>query len=299
MIEVARMRAIAISWTGAMVVERIQEVGIARHDDGAAPVQRVDRVAAEEPLEIRLNGEALAVIMRTPGDDIHLAAGFLCAEEIVTSADDIGTIAHCKSGTDPNLENVVNVTLTPERRASADAMLAQRKAERATITSASCGVCGKKTIESLATHAKAFEREPVLDPALIGALPKRLRAAQEVFDATGGLHGAAIFSPDGKLLVVKEDVGRHNAVDKCVGALLLSEVVPFRGVAPHVLMVSGRTSFEIVQKALVAGVQIVAAVSAPSSLAVDLARNFRMGLVGFVRDGGFNVYSGVLASNGR
>ncbi|MCK6552005.1 formate dehydrogenase accessory sulfurtransferase FdhD [Myxococcota bacterium] len=272
-----------------MTRARIRQFDVTAHGPERRDA-RSDRVAIEEPLEIRIDGAPLAVVMRTPGDDLELAAGFLFAEEILRSSDDIGTIAHCRSGNDPDLANVVDVRLAAERRGTVEAVLAQRKAERSTVTSASCGVCGKKTIESLQASARPFPEAAVIDAALVATLPARLRAAQEVFDATGGLHASAIFSPTGELLVAREDVGRHNAVDKCVGALLLREQLPLRG--PHVLMASGRTSFEIVQKALVARIQSVASVSAPSSLAIELARASNMGLAGFVRDGSLNVYAG-------
>jgi FdhD protein len=250
---------------------------------------REDGVAGEEPLEIRVDGAPLAVVMRTPGDDIELAAGFLASEGIITSADDVDTIRHCQTGQDRGYENVVDARLSQVRRGSVEAMLAKRKAERATVTSASCGVCGKVTIESLHSSAPPFAKKPEPDLSLIASLPSRLRAEQDIFRKTGGLHAAAIFDGDGLLEVVREDVGRHNAVDKCVGFLLLQESLP---ISRATLMVSGRTSFEIVQKALVARIQTVAAVSAPSSLSVELARASNMALFGFVRDGNLNAYAG-------
>lgn len=245
----------------------------------------------EEPLEIRLAGEPLAVVMRTPGDDLPLTAGFLLAEQIIVHSDDLGTMRHCQTG-DPETEgNVVDVRLSPSRAAAAASQLAQKKAERATVTSASCGVCGKKTIESLAASCPPLPRRPSIEPTLLLSLPGRLRAAQTVFEATGGLHAAAIFDRQGALLVLKEDVGRHNAVDKCLGALLLEERMP----GPEsILFVSGRTSFEIVQKAIVGRIGTVASVSAPSSLAIELASAANLVLVGFVRGETFNVYSGHL-----
>jgi FdhD protein len=275
-----------------MVVERIRDLDVLKVKSGAAEMAK-DRIACEEPLEIRIEQEPLAVIMRTPGDDIELTLGFLYAEEIIRHSDDVGTIAHCKSGTDPNLENVVNVTLAPDRKGSIEAKLAQKKAARSTVTSSSCGVCGKLTIESLQASALPFAEAAVIDTQLISRLPGALRDAQQVFEQTGGLHGAALFDRTGTLLVVREDVGRHNAVDKCVGAMLMREALP---VAGAILMVSGRTSFEILQKALMARVQTVAAVSAPSSLAVELARASNMGLCGFVRGEKINVYAGEIAT---
>lgn len=271
--------------------ERITEVGIERYD-GAAGESRVDRVATEEPLELRLAGQPLAVIMRTPGDDLALAAGFLLAEQIITHPDDLGTMRHCRTG-DPETEgNVVDVQLSPARAAAASALLAQRKAERATVTSASCGVCGKKTIASLAADCPPFTDFAAIDPARLRALPDRLRAAQQVFEVTGGLHAAAVFDQAGALLCAKEDVGRHNAVDKVVGELFLKEHLPIPGA---LLFVSGRTSFEIIQKAVVARISTVASVSAPSSLAIELAMAHRLSLVGFVRGESLNVYAGRLA----
>lgn len=270
--------------------DRITAVGVERWE-GQAGSSRPDQVVTEEPLEIRLAGEPLAVVMRTPGDDLPLTAGFLLAEQIIVHSDDLGTMRHCQTG-DPETEgNVVDVRLSPARASVAASQLAQRKAERATVTSASCGVCGKKTIESLAASCPPLPRRPTIDPALILSLPGRLRAAQTVFEATGGLHAAAIFDRQGALLVLKEDVGRHNAVDKCLGTLLLEEKTP----GPEsILFVSGRTSFEIVQKAIVGRIGTVASVSAPSSLAIELATAANLVLVGFVRGEAFNVYSGHL-----
>ena len=271
-----------------MTVERIRDfVVLAQASDGAS-ANRADSVVVEEPLEIRLDGAPLAVVMRTPGHDIELAAGLLLAEEVVTCSDDFASIAHCTDGDDPNLTNVVTVKLTAERAGLAATRLAMKNAERATIASASCGVCGKRTIESLHTAAPPFDTAPTIDFALIARLPAALRQAQEVFDATGGLHAAAIFDSQGNLLVAREDVGRHNAVDKCVGYLMLREALPVPGA---VMMLSGRASFEMVQKALVARIPIIASVSAPSSLAVELARESRIGLCGFVRGASLNQYS--------
>jgi FdhD protein len=263
-------------WFGLdVVVERIRAFEITRLRSGE-PIKERDRVAVEEPLEIRVNGAPLAVVMRTPGHDVDLVAGLLLAEEVVRSTGDLLTIAACD-------ENVVEVQLT----GSTDT----RRAERSLLTSSSCGVCGKRTIESLHASAPAFEHAPEIDPELISLLPDRLREVQELFAETGGLHGAAVFDQKGELVVVREDVGRHNAVDKCLGHLFLRERLPLTSVG---LIVSGRVSFEIVQKALVARVPLIAAVSAPSSLAVELARASNMALVGFVRGGGFNVYAGAL-----
>ncbi len=270
-----------------MARARIVEVGVSSLNAGSLQ-SRPDAVAVEEPLEIRLQDEALAVVMRTPGHDLELAAGFLLAEGIVAEADDLVTLRHCEDGTDEAYENVVNATLSGARAESAGSLLARRKAERSTVTSASCGVCGKRSIESLQVDAPPFDAQPELQAESFLVMPHRLREAQAVFDKTGGLHAAGVFDSDGQLLVVREDIGRHNAVDKCVGYLLMREMLPMQGAT---LMVSGRCSFEIVQKALLARIQTICAVSAPSSLAIELADKSRMGLLGFVREGSLNVYT--------
>jgi FdhD protein len=281
-----------------VAVERIRAVSRHRFASGAGQAPRLeagdeDRVVVEEPLEIRLDGVSLAVVMRTPGHDIELAAGLLVAEEILLEPDDVATIAHCREGTDPDLENVVNVRLMPAATARVAARRAREKAERSLVSSASCGVCGKRTIESLHAAAPPFETPPRLEPealARLAALPEAMRTEQPLFDATGGLHATAVYGPDGRCLVLREDVGRHNALDKCVGHLFLREQLPVRGA---VLALSGRSSFEMVQKALVARIQTLVAVGAPSSLAVELARASNMGLCGFARDGRLSIYAGL------
>jgi len=246
---------------------------------GGEQVAKTDRAAIEEPLEIRLHTRPFAVIMRTPGNDRELAAGFLLAERVIRSGDDLGTIAHCTSS------NVLNVTLTDEAAASLDQLLAGR---RNVTTNSSCGLCGRQTIDSLASDAPPIRAPMTVASRVIVSLPGKLRETQAVFDETGGLHGAGLFAADGTLVDSAEDVGRHNAVDKVVGRMLLRERLPL---VDHVLCVSGRTSFEIVQKALFAGIPVVAAVSAPSSLAIDLAEAFGITLVGFVRGDSFNIYA--------
>ena len=251
-----------------------------------AKASQPDRVATEEPLEIRLHGRPFAVIMRTPGADRELAAGFLLAERVIRSADDLGTIEYCTSVDRPeSAENIVNVTLVEEAERAVDRLLEGR---RNVTTNSSCGLCGRQTIESLAVDAPPLEADVTIASSIILALPDKLRASQTVFDETGGLHAAGLFTADGTLVDVAEDVGRHNAVDKVVGRMLMRERLPL---SDHVLCVSGRTSFEIIQKALFAGIPIVAAVSAPSSLAVDLAEAFGITLLGFVRGDTFNVYA--------
>lgn len=256
---------------------------------GGSRSSDLDRAATEEPLEVRLHGRPFAVIMRTPGADRELAAGFLLSERVLLSADDLGTIEYC---TNPaNLENpanpgnVVTVTLancTPE---ALDRLLADR---RLVTTNSSCGLCGRLTIESIRADAPPLVCFWTMAPAVVASLPETLRAAQAVFRETGGLHAAGLFSPDGALQDVAEDVGRHNAVDKVIGRALMREELPLSGRA---LFVSGRSSFEIVQKALFGGIPLVASVSAPSSLAIELAEEAGITLVGFVRGDRFNIYT--------
>jgi FdhD protein len=253
---------------------------------GSRRTADADCAAVEEPLEVRLHGRAFAVIMRTPGADRELAAGFLLSERVITAFDDLGTIAHCTDQpTDQTAQfaNVVNVTLT-------DAAQAERAwvERRQTMTNSSCGLCGRRTIESLSTDVAPVTSAVAVDAATLAALPARLRGVQAVFDDTGGLHAAGLFDVSGGLLDSAEDVGRHNAVDKVIGRRLLADELPL---GQSILFVSGRTSFEIVQKALFARIPIVASVSAPSTLAISLAADMGMTLAGFVRGEGFNVYT--------
>lgn len=264
---------------------RIQTVDVIRVGAGAAARVR-DLAAAEEPLEIRLQGSPFVVTMRTPGADRELAAGFLLSERIITSADDLGAIRHCSAASAAAEGNVLNVLLVGQAAARAKAALAGRRLVTAT---AACGVCGRRSIDDLMLDAPPIVAGSSIAAASVTTLPGRLRAAQTVFDETGGLHAAGLFDCTGALVSIAEDVGRHNAVDKAIGSQLLSNRWPLGDVA---LFVSGRTSFEIVQKAVVAGVPIVAAVSAPSSLAIDLARAANVTLLGFVRGDTFNIYSG-------
>ncbi|NQX27309.1 formate dehydrogenase accessory sulfurtransferase FdhD [Microbacteriaceae bacterium VKM Ac-2854] len=249
--------------------------------------RREDVLAAEEPLEIRVGGRRFSVTMRTPGDDFDLVAGFLVSEGVVTAAEHLAAMRHCASDspTGENLYNVVDATV----RGGRASLLVDR--ERAVFTSSSCGVCGLASIDAVSTESAWSVAEDALaiDPELITALPDRLREAQGLFDRTGGAHAAGLFAADGTLLCLREDVGRHNAVDKVVGWALRNELLPLRGT---VLQVSGRASFELVQKAVMAGIPALAAVSAPSSLAVDLARRSGLTLVGFSRGAGFNIYAG-------
>jgi len=242
----------------------------------------MDLIAAEEPLEIRVDGRAVAITMRTPGHDLDLAAGFLYTEGVIDGPDDLRAVAHIDDPSAPK-GNTVDTVL------AAGVPAARRhKADRAMFASSSCGVCGKESIARLMTeHAPLTTR---LDPApqVLTALPERLREEQAVFDQTGGLHAAALVTPDGTLEIVREDIGRHNAVDKIVGWRLRADTVP---IDDRIMLVSGRVGFEIVQKALVARIPVIAAVGAPSSLAVELARDAGMLLIGFLRDGRYNRYT--------
>jgi FdhD protein len=258
-------------------------------EDGKMRV-RPDTLATEEPMEIRLltGGErqTVAVTMRTPGADFELAAGFLYGEGIVKSTDDIAKISYC---VDSDLDaaqqyNIVNVELRGGREYDL------RPLERHFYTSSACGVCGKASLEQLELRGCPVALPgPEVSAETLYSLPEKLREAQGLFDATGGLHAAALFDGKGNLVALREDVGRHNATDKLVGWALLENRLPLSG---HLVMVSGRSSFEILQKCLTAGVPFVCAISAPSSLAVDVAREFGMTLVGFLRERRFNVYAG-------
>lgn len=261
---------------------------------GDVSIADVDLLAVEEPLLIELahdrDGgrvtESVSVTMRTPGNDVELALGFLYTEGIIAGAHEIVVPAsEPPTGEAVQGANTVRVEVRP------GVPIDVRRLERHFYTASSCGVCGKTSLEALAAarEIRIVPGRPIVDPATVHALPETLRAQQAVFDRTGGLHAAALFDPAGQLLCLREDVGRHNAVDKLVGAQLLAGRLPL---ADSVLLVSGRASFELVQKALAAGIPILAAVGAPSSLAVDTARAYGATLLGFVRLHRFNVYSG-------
>jgi FdhD protein len=273
------------------MVDALKEIEIVRVHDGRQ-CHDVDRAAAEEPLEVRLHGRPFAVIMRTPGADLALTAGFLLAERVLKSADDLATIEHCReepapgaSGDDLHPENVVNVTLAGGSADGLDQAMADR---RQVLGNSSCGLCGRLTIASLKIDVTPLTFDGRVSAATIARLPEALRDAQAVFKETGGIHAAGLFTVGGAVEAVAEDVGRHNAVDKVIGQMLLAERLPLSDL---ILFVSGRTSFEIVQKAALAGIPVVGAVSAPSSLAVELAREVGITLIGFTRDGSFNIYS--------
>ncbi|MFF0545951.1 formate dehydrogenase accessory sulfurtransferase FdhD [Nocardia thailandica] len=246
-------------------------------------ISRPDTLAVEEPLELRLDGRSLMVTMRTPGSDIDLAHGLLFGEGLIDTAEDIVSARYC-SGTDAEGRNTYNVLDIRLRRPVAIP-------ERSFLATGACGLCGKTAIEEVRTRRRfTLDAErPTVDAALLAGLPERLRAGQKVFDATGGLHAAGLFTADGTALVVAEDIGRHNAVDKVVGWALRHDLLPARDL---LLVVSSRASFELVQKAVMAGIGFLAAVSAPSSLAVDLAADADLTLVGFLRGDTMNVYSG-------
>ncbi|MFC7503057.1 formate dehydrogenase accessory sulfurtransferase FdhD [Nocardioides sp. GCM10030258] len=248
--------------------------------------QRPDTLAAEEPMEIRVGGRALTITMRTPGDDFDLAVGFLVSEGVVRTTSDVLSARYCAGATEDgtNTYNVVDVGLDPSLP-PLDASL-----ERNFYTTSSCGLCGKASLDAVRTASTwSVADDPLrITPEALAQLPERLREEQRVFDRTGGLHAAALFSADGELLCLREDVGRHNAVDKVIGHAVRNGMLPLR---ETILMVSGRASFELVQKAVMAGIPMMAAVSAPSSLAVDLAEENGLTLVGFLRGASMNVYS--------
>ena len=257
--------------------------------EAGAARDRSDQVATEEPMEIRITAggatQTVAVTMRTPGADFELAAGFLFNEGVVAGREDVRGIAYCvDSDVDEEQRyNIITVTL-------AGGLPELAPLERHFLTTSACGVCGKANLEALQMRGcQPPAGAEGLEPAILSALPDKLRRAQGLFEATGGLHAAGLFTPEGELVAAREDVGRHNALDKLIGWAMLDGRVPL---SDHVVMVSGRTSYEIVQKCLAAGVPVVCAVSAPSSLAVAVAQEFGITLVGFLRGDRFNVYSG-------
>ena len=247
------------------------------------PAAQEDQLAVEEPLEIRLGGNSLAVTMRTPGHDEELVAGLLLSERVIEAPGDIEVIAHYAGpDDDPRIGNVINVLLN---RAGPEI---HQRLHRSFFTSSACGLCGKTSLDAIDTDLRPIGGDVTVSLDVLYALGSELAAAQVTFERTGGLHAAALFDTAGRLLILREDVGRHNAVDKVVGHMLLSGGLPL---GRHILMVSGRASFEIVQKALVARIPVVAAISAPSSLAVQLALANGVTLIGFLRPGRLNVYA--------
>ena len=258
----------------------------ASHVTTEGTVSRPETLAVEEPLELRLNGTALTVTMRTPGSDVELAQGFLLTEGVIGHRDDIARVEYCR-GTGEDGANTYNVL---DVRLAEDVPTPSLDVTRNFYTTSSCGVCGKGSIDAVRTIS---QYSPGDDPTVVAAetlsaMPDQLRGAQKVFASTGGLHGAALFDADGTMLVVREDIGRHNAVDKTIGWALEHHRIPLTGT---VLLVSGRASFELTQKAVMAGIPVLAAVSAPSSLAVDLASQAGLTLVAFLRGESMNVYT--------
>ncbi len=258
-------------------------VTVHRARDGRLGGPEEDAVVVEEPLEVRLGERSLLVTMRTPGDDPDLVRGLIFTEGLVARPEDIVGVTACRDVPDEARGNVVAIGL-------ADGVeLDEARTVRAGLVNSGCGVCGKTTLDAIHATSDPVSAGPVVAPAVLARLPQSLRDGQAVFETTGGLHAAGLFTADGKLLSLKEDVGRHNAVDKVIGEAMRFGRVPLVGT---LLMVSGRAGFEIVQKARRAGIPIVCSVSAPSSLAVQLAEEGQQTLVGFLRGGSFNVYSG-------
>jgi FdhD protein len=251
---------------------------------GAEASELRDRVVVEEPLEIRVDGEAIAVTMRTPGHDRELAVGFLYGEGVIASRNDVGTVTHCGKPGDEGYGNVIDVIAASGAKLALDRVEASR---RGTLTTAACGVCGRRTIDDLMARCEPFAQRADLTLDSVNRAIESLRARQPTFAATGGLHAAAVCNAIGEALVVYEDIGRHNAVDKAIGSLVLAGKLPLDGA---MLVVSGRASFEMVQKAVVARVGVIVSVSAVSSLAIDLAARMNAVLVGFAREGRATVY---------
>jgi FdhD protein len=262
--------------------QRVKTTNVVEWNEGCN--RRIpDDLAVEEPLEIRVGGASLTITMRTPGDDFELAAGFLYAEGVVDRPDDVSRISYGRGSDGRPTGNVVDVVLRPGRSVDLGTL------ERHFVASSSCGICGRTSIESIRARATPSPTGGFsIDPDLLTHLPVALRSSQRVFGRTGGLHAAALFEANGNLVAVREDIGRHNAVDKVIGEAFLRGGLPL---TEQLLLVSGRGGFEIVQKALVAGVPILASVSAPSSLAVQLARDGGLTLIGFLRERRFVVYS--------
>ncbi len=280
--------ALSSSWRSPLDPERVMRVEIT-HWQEDAPVQREDQLTIEEPFEVRIGHQSLAVIMRTPGNDAELALGFLLTEGVIQQSTDVLAVETDVDEDGLPLANVLNITLSSQLQQ--DSMRAQpTKFERHFAVSASCGLCGKNSIADLMLSVPLLELEDTvrIKATTFYELAAQLRSRQKVFQYTGGLHAAGLFNVDGELQLLREDIGRHNAVDKLIGHGLFHGPFPYN---KHILMVSGRTSFEIIQKALLARIPCVAAISAPSSLAVELAEQGGITLVGFLRDHSMNVYT--------
>ncbi len=251
---------------------------VLRYQGDAASVLQ-DDVVVEEPLEIRVNAQSIGVTMRTPGDDFDLAIGLLRTEGIIHRIDEVGTIAYCADEHDPALRNIVNVTLVDAEKSI--------RSSRLSWASSSCGLCGEASLESVRRSVLPIQCSMTIARDVLSTLPQRMQEKQRNFKRTGGIHAAALFDRSGKLILIREDLGRHNAVDKILGAAMRSAT----GTMELIMMVSGRLGFEIVQKGAMAGIPVIASVSAPSSLAVALAQQLQITAVGFVRNDAMNIYS--------
>ena len=276
-------------WRSPLDPERVMNAGVTHWQDQTQQ-EREEALTVEEPFEVRIDHRSLAVIMRTPGNDHELALGFLFSEGVISQAEEVSAIEDEIDADRLPLANVVNVTLRDHAGQDHQALRPQPAAfERHFAVSASCGLCGKNSIADLMTCTAPMQSDDLrVAASTLYELPVHLRTAQSVFTHTGGLHAAGLFSSGGELLLLREDIGRHNAVDKLIGHGLLHGTFPY---ARHILMVSGRTSFEIIQKALLARIPCIAAISAPSSLAVELADRAGITLIGFLRDHSMNVYT--------
>jgi FdhD protein len=273
-------------WRSSLDPERVMNVRVT-HWKEHLQEQREDHVTVEEPFEVRVNHRSLAIIMRTPGHDHELAMGFLFAERVIHQAEDVHAIEDAIDDDGLPLANVVNVHLHPNEKQ--DSITCIDNFERHFAVSASCGLCGKNSIDDLMLTVPSLKEEGLRIPtSCIYELTGQLRIGQDVFTHTGGLHAAGLFTATGELCLLREDVGRHNAVDKIVGHGLLHNTLPY---SRHILVVSGRTSYEIIQKALLAGIPCIAAISAPSSMAIELADQAGITLIGFLRDHAMNVYT--------
>jgi FdhD protein len=273
-------------WRSSLDPERVMNVQVTHWKDHLQE-QREDHVTVEEPFEVRVNHRSLAVIMRTPGHDRELAMGFLFTERVIRQADDVQAIEDALDDDGLPLANVVNVHLHPHEKQ--DSLTQVDIFDRHFTVSASCGLCGKNSIDDLMLTIPALEMENLsIATSFIYELTRQLRIGQDVFTHTGGLHAAGLFTTTGELCLLREDVGRHNAVDKIIGHGLLHNTLPY---SRHILVVSGRTSYEIIQKALLARIPCIAAISAPSSLAIELAHQAGITLIGFLRDHAMNVYT--------
>jgi len=266
-----------------MIGRRVAERRVLKVAGGGEARRARDRLAVEEPLELRVAGRPVGVTMRTPGNDVELAIGYCLSEGLVARPDDVEAVRYCAPDGQPQEYNVLTVDLRP------GVPVPDPSLDRLAVTSSSCGVCGKASIEAVTVACPSLTGDGLAVPTgVLAAIPDRVRDAQRVFEQTGGLHAAALCDAEGEVRCVREDVGRHNAVDKVVGAAALAGELPL---ADEVLVVSGRVSFEIVQKTAMAGIPVICAVSAPSSLAIDAARRFGQTLVGFVRGDRANVYT--------